>query len=168
VLRRRLPPASPKGLAAVDAGLVRSGIELAALTLVMSVPFLRPAALLGVMLLAAACQSNPKQTVLNLDTTDPKWMSRKCIAHRKAAADYNDGERTRAVVGLADYAAPLVGTAASSLLSLGKDPQRQALNERIKRDCITPPRAQKTRSYTQSGRKVTYKPKPYTGQPRRP
>ena len=146
---------------------MRSGIELAALTLAMSVSLLRPAALLALMLLAAACQSNPKQTVLNLDTTDPKWMSRKCVAHRKAAADYNDGERTRAVVGLADYAAPLVGTAASSLMSWRKDPQRQELNERIKRDCVTPPRAQRTRSYSQAGRKVTDKPKPYTGQPRR-
>ena len=130
-------------------------------------PVLRPAAAVLLLLLAAACQSNPKAVVLNLDTTDPKWQSRRCIAHRKAAADYNDGERARAVVGLADYAAPLVGTAASSLLSWRKDPQRRELNERVKRDCVTPPRAQKTRSYAQSGRKVTYKPKPYTARPKR-
>jgi hypothetical protein len=52
----------------------------------------------------------PKQTVLNLDTTDRKWMSRECVRHRKAVADYNDGERTRGVLGLADFAAPFVGT----------------------------------------------------------
>lgn len=128
----------------------------------MSLSPIRSAALVAVALLAAACQSNPKSTVLNLDTTDPKWQSRRCIAHRKAAADYNDGERTRAVVGLADFAAPLVGTAASTLLSWRKDPARAALNERIQQDCITASRAQ-ARSYVQNGRPVTYKARPYKG-----
>ncbi|MBW3616517.1 MAG: hypothetical protein KY446_02005 [Proteobacteria bacterium] len=127
-------------------------------------PALRPAAAIALLLLAAACQSNPKQVVLNLDTTDPRWQSRRCIAHRKAAADYNDGERTRAVVGLADYAAPFVGTAASSLLSWGKDPQRAALNERIQRDCVTPARVV-LRSYVANGREVNYRAKPYGRRP---
>ena len=127
---------------------------------------LRPAAAVALLLLAAACQSNPKAVVLNLDTTDPKWMSRKCVAHRKAAADYNDGERTRAVVGLADFAAPFVGTAASSLMSWRKDPQRAALNERIQRDCVTASRGQR-RSYVANGREVNYRAKPYTGRPAR-
>ncbi len=98
------------------------------------------ALLLGAVLLAAGCQSNPKQTVLNLDTTDRRWNSRECVQHRKAAADYNDGERTRAVLGFADYAAPFAGTATSMLLSWRKDPQRAALNERILRACVTPGR----------------------------
>ena len=38
----------------------------------------------------AACQTNPKQTVLSLDTTDPRWESAKCVAARKAVAAYND------------------------------------------------------------------------------
>ena len=118
----------------------------------------RAAALLAVVLLAAACQSNPKVTVLNLDTTDPKWNTRRCIAHRKAAADYNDGERTRAVVGLADFAAPLVGTAASSLLSWRKDPARAALNARIERDCISASR----RTIVRNGRPTSYRARPYT------
>jgi hypothetical protein len=126
---------------------------------------LRPAAAVALLLLAA-CQSNPKAVVLNLDTTDPKWTSRKCIAHRKAAADYNDGERARAVVGLADFAAPFVGTAASSLMSWRKDPQRAALNERIQRDCISPNRA-RARSYVAGGQEVNYRAKPYTGRPTR-
>jgi hypothetical protein len=125
---------------------------------------LRPAAI-AVLLLAAACQSNPKAVVLNLDTTDPKWQSRKCIAHRKAAADYNDGERGRAVVGLANFAAPLVGTAASSLMSLGKDPARAELNALIQRDCVSA--ARRTSYVVPNNRKVTYKPKPYTGRPTR-
>jgi hypothetical protein len=35
----------------------------------------------------------------------------------QGGGDYNDGERTRGVVGLADYALPFAGTAASTLLS---------------------------------------------------
>ena len=105
--------------------------------------------------------------MLNLDTTDPKWNTSRCIAHRKAVADYNDGERTRGVVGLADYALPFAGTAASTLLSWRKDPVRAELNARVQRDCITPPRAQTRRSYVQNGREVTYRPAPYTVKPRR-
>ena len=103
---------------------------------------MRRALTLGAVLVLAACESNPKQTVLNLDTTDRRWSSRQCVMHRKAAADYNDGERTRAVLGLADYAAPFVGTATSLLLSWRKDPERAALNRRIEQACITPTRQQ--------------------------
>ena len=101
----------------------------------------RQALLIGVLLLAAACQSNPKVTVLNLDTTDRKWTSRACVQHRKAAADYNDGERARAVVGFADYAVPFAGTATSLLMSWRKDPMRAELNQRVEKACITPTRA---------------------------
>jgi hypothetical protein len=47
----------------------------------------------------AGCQTNPKQTVLNLDTTDRKWSSPRCVAARKAVHRYNDGERLRAAAG---------------------------------------------------------------------
>ena len=105
---------------------------------------MRRALILGIALLLAACESNPKQVVLNLDTTDRKWASRDCIRHRKAAADYNDGERARALLGFADYAAPFVGTASSLLLSWRKDPQRAELNRRIERACISPTRTRMT------------------------
>ncbi len=101
---------------------------------------LKQATLIAVLVLAAGCQSNPKQTVLNLDTTDRKWASRDCVRHRKAAADYNDGERTRALVGFADYAVPFVGTATSMLLSWRKDPARAELNDRIVAACVSPNR----------------------------
>lgn len=124
---------------------------------------LRRLSLLAVLMVAAACQSNPKQVVLNLDTTDPRWQSRKCVAHRKAAADYNDGERSRAVVGLANFAAPLVGTAASSLMSWRQDPARAELNTLIQRDCVSPAR----RTVVRNGRQAAYKVKPFAGRPTR-
>ena len=102
----------------------------------------RKAMVIALALLAAACQANPKETVLNLDTTDRKWNSRACIQHRKAAADYNDGTKTRSVLGLANFAAPYVGTAASLLHSWRQDPHRAELNRRVQVACVTPTRAQ--------------------------
>ena len=100
----------------------------------------RQALMVGVLLLASACQTNPKQTVLNLDTTDRKWNSQRCVAARKAVYRYNDGERMRAAAGLANYVTPYVGTAVSTLLNLGKDPQRERLNAIVKAECVSPPR----------------------------
>ena len=97
----------------------------------------RHALSMGLLVLLAACQANPKQTVLNLDTTDPRWTSRACVQHRKAVADYNDGERTRSVVGFADYAVPFVGTATSMLMSWRQDPHRAELNRRVQESCVS-------------------------------
>ena len=98
---------------------------------------LRRAATLGLLVLLSACQANPKQTVLNLDTTDPKWTSRACVQHRKAVADYNDGERVRGVLGFADYAVPFAGTATSLLMSWRQDPHRAELNRRVQEACVS-------------------------------
>ena len=98
---------------------------------------LRRAAIVGLFALLGACQANPKETVLNLDTTDPKWTSRSCVQHRRAVADYNDGHRTRTVVGLADYAVPFAGTVSSMLLSWRKDPHRAELNRRVAAACVS-------------------------------
>ena len=98
---------------------------------------LRRATMIGLVLLTAACQSNPKETVLNLDTTDPKWTSRQCVQHRKAVADYDDGHKVRSVVGLADYAVPFAGTVSSMLLSWRKDPHRAELNRRVQAACVS-------------------------------
>jgi len=92
------------------------------------------------LLLAAACQTNPKQTVLELDTTDRRWNTRACILARKAAADYDDGQRVRGIVGLADYVAPYAGTLTAALMSWRKDPQRAELNAIVRRHCVTPGR----------------------------
>ena len=98
---------------------------------------MRRAAAIGLMFLLAACQAHPKETVLNLDTTDPKWTSRQCVQHRKAVADYDDGQRVRTVVGLADYAVPFAGTVSSMLLSWRKDPHRAELNRRVQAACVS-------------------------------
>ena len=98
---------------------------------------LRRAAVVGLLALVGACQTNPKLTVLNLDTTDPKWTSRQCVQHRKAVADYDDGERVRGVLGFADYAVPFAGTATSLLMSWRQDPHRAELNRRVQAACVS-------------------------------
>ena len=67
-------------------------------------------------LLLAACQTNPKQTVLDLDTTDPKWRSAGCVAARKAVATYNDREGVRTATAVAGLVAgvPVAGALASA------------------------------------------------------
>jgi len=87
---------------------------------------------------ASGCVSNPKQTVLNLDTTDPKWTSRDCVAVRKHVAHYHDGDTTRAIVGFAgDLAAPHAGTGAALAMSKAQDGKRAQLNQQVKAACVT-------------------------------
>ena len=85
----------------------------------------------------AACQTNPKQTVLSLDTTDPRWESAKCVAARKAVAAYNDREGVRtatAVVGLV-AGVPVAG----ALANAAQDDEREDLNNKVLSACISDP-----------------------------
>jgi hypothetical protein len=113
----------------------------------------RRLAVVAAALTLAACQTNPKQTVLNLDTTDRKWSSRQCVQARKAVFRYNDGERVRAAAGLANFVTPYVGTAASTLLNLGKDPQRERLNAVVRASCVSPPKPAKPGPYRRPRRR---------------
>jgi hypothetical protein len=97
--------------------------------------------LAGAVVLAASasgCVTNPKQTVLNLDTTDPKWTSPACVAVRKGVARYHDGETGRAIVGFAgDRLAPYAGTGAALVMSQRQDKQRAEWNREVKSACTT-------------------------------
>lgn len=101
----------------------------------------RHALVLGALSVAlSACVSSPKETVLNLDTTDARWTSKRCVAARKAVARYDDGQRARGIVGLVgNIAAPFAGTAASLALSAGKDKERARLNHEVRTACISDP-----------------------------
>lgn len=89
----------------------------------------------------AACQTAPKQTVLDLDTTDPLWPTENCVAARKAAHQYNDKPLVRAAAGVAGTAAagPIAGAAATTALSAGQDDEREDLNNKILRACVSKP-----------------------------
>ena len=88
------------------------------------------------------CVSSPKETVLNLDTTDRRWTSARCVAARKEVALYNDKAGMRGVVGvLGNLAAPFAGTATSLALSKAQDDERARLNHKVRAACISDPLA---------------------------
>jgi hypothetical protein len=101
----------------------------------------RNALLAGALAMAlGACVSSPKETVLNLDTTDRKWTSKRCVAARKAAARYDDRARERGILGfVGNIAAPFAGTAASLALSAAQDKERARLNHEVRAACISDP-----------------------------
>jgi len=92
-------------------------------------------------LMLAGCQTNPKKTVLELDTTDPRWRSSACVAARKTAAEYNDrnGVRTAtAVVGLV-AGVPVAGALANLALNAAQDDEREDINNRVLAACKSDP-----------------------------
>lgn len=101
----------------------------------------RNALVMGALAMAlSACVSSPKQTVLNLDTTDRKWTSKRCVAARKAVARYDDRERERGLLGfVGNIAVPFAGTAASLALSATQDKHRARLNHEVRAACISDP-----------------------------
>lgn len=91
-----------------------------------------------------ACQSSPKETVLNLDTTDKRWTSRECVAARKAVAAYDDKSEERGWVGmLGNFVAPFAGTATSMAMNAAQDDEREDLNAQVRKACISDPLAGK-------------------------
>jgi len=102
---------------------------------------MRTAPIVLACLTLAACQSNPKQTVLNLDTTDPRWTSSECVAARKDAADYNDREGVRTASAVAGLVAgvPAAGAIANLTLNAAQDKPRKKLNEKVRAACISDP-----------------------------
>jgi hypothetical protein len=116
-------------------------------------PSIRPVAAALIAFSLAGCVTSPKQTVLDLDTTDRKWTSRDCVAARKAVAEYDEQHLTRGVVGLVgNLLAPLAGTATSLAMSATKDDDRAALNRRVRSACISDPLREKKMRRAQGGR----------------
>ncbi len=91
--------------------------------------------------LLAACQTTPKQTVLDLDTTDPLWVTDACIQARKTVHGYDDKETVRAAAGVAGTVAggPIAGATAGLALNALQDGKRGELNEEVRKACISPP-----------------------------
>lgn len=87
---------------------------------------------------AAGCATNPKQTVMHLDTTDPKWTSNQCVAARKAVYDFNDHHNLGTVVSvIGNIVVPFAGTGASIALTGRQQREREALNNWVLRSCVS-------------------------------
>lgn len=87
-----------------------------------------------------ACASSPKQTVLNLDTTDRKWTSKRCVAARQEAARYNDHTRAKIALGMGgNMVVPFAGTGATLAWNASQRKSMNRLNRKIVSACVTQP-----------------------------
>jgi len=113
----------------------------------------------GVML--CGCVSSPKETVLNLDSNDPRWKSRSCVEARRAVFTYDDQKAPRQVVRTAgNLAFPVAGTAAALVMSRFRDDERELLNARVNTACVTPPKVRSTKAAPAKGKKAAPARKP--------
>lgn len=91
-------------------------------------------------LIAAGCATSPRQTVKTLDKRDPEYATRDCRQARRAVALYDDNKDGRAVIAIAgNLVVPFAGSAAALAMSKMKDDEREALNVRVKRACVSDP-----------------------------
>lgn len=108
-------------------------------------PFKTTFAVGAFALLLAGCQTTPKQTVLDLDTTDPLWPTEACVKARKTVYGYDDRETVRAAAGVAGTVAggPIAGATAGLALNALQDGKRGELNEEVKAACVSKPGARR-------------------------
>jgi hypothetical protein len=94
----------------------------------------------GVMLMLAGCATSPHTTVSQLNRSDPEYRTRDCRQARAAVAHYDDNKDGRAVIAIAgNLIVPFAGAAAAAAMSKMKDDDREALNERVRRACVSDP-----------------------------
>ena len=95
----------------------------------------------------AGCQTSPKQVVLNLDTTDPKWSSKRCVAARKAVAQFDEHHTAKGALGIAGALAgvPVAGLAATAAINAAQAKKRERLNDQVRAACISDPLGKKRR-----------------------
>ena len=97
-------------------------------------------------LILAGCATAPRQTVKDLNRRDPEYASRDCRQARAAVARYDDQKDGRAAIAVAgNFVVPFAGAAAAMAMSKMKDDDREALNQRVRRACISDPLANKRR-----------------------
>ena len=110
----------------------------------------------GAGLVVCGCVSSPKETVLNLDSTDPRWRSEACVKARRDVFAYDDQKTSRQVVRTAgNLAFPGAGAAAALVMSRFRDDERELLNARVNTACTTPPKVRSAKASPQKGKKAT-------------
>ena len=94
----------------------------------------------GVVLMLAGCATSPHKTVSQLNRGDPEYRTRDCRQARAAVARYDDNKDGRVAIAVAgNLVVPFAGTAAAAAMSKMKDDDREALNSRVRRACISDP-----------------------------
>jgi hypothetical protein len=100
----------------------------------------------AVLMMLGGCATSPHKTVSQLNRGDPEYRTRDCRQARSAVARYDDNKDGRVVIALAgNLVVPFAGSAAAAAMSKMKDDDREALNERVRRACVSDPLAKKRR-----------------------
>lgn len=100
----------------------------------------------AVLLTLGGCATSPHKTVSSLDRRDPEYRTRDCRQARSAVARYDDNKDGRAVIAIAgNLLVPFAGSAAAAAMSKMKDDEREALNQRVRRACVSDPLGKKRR-----------------------
>lgn len=95
-------------------------------------------------LVLAGCATAPRKTVSSLDRRDPEYATRDCRQARQAVARYDDNKEGRVAIAVAgNLVVPFAGSAAALAMSKMKDDEREALNTRVRKACISDPLARK-------------------------
>ena len=89
----------------------------------------------------AGCASQPKATMLALNTSDPAYASADCMQARGAALAYNDNTAGRVGIGLALGLLGPIGLIGAVAMDANQNTERKRLNEIIERACTTAPAA---------------------------
>ena len=100
----------------------------------------------AVMLLLGGCATSPHKTVSDLNRRDPEYRTRDCRQARAAVARYDDNKDGRAVIAIAgNLVVPFAGAAVAAGMSKLKDDDREALNARVRKACVSDPLGKKKR-----------------------
>jgi hypothetical protein len=89
------------------------------------------------ILVLAGCASQPKQTLLSLDTSTAAYASAECVQARQAALEYDDKMLGRVGVGLALGLLGPLGVVGAVAMDANQNNERKRLNEIIVRACTT-------------------------------
>lgn len=111
--------------------------------------------LAGAAVALSACATSPKETVLSLDTTDRKWTSKRCVAARKEVAKFDENKEGHVVIKVVgNLLVPFAGTATSFAMNRMRDDEREALNEKVRTSCVTPPKPARHVAQAKPGKRV--------------
>lgn len=103
----------------------------------------------AVLLVLGGCATSPHKTVSELNRRDPEYRTRDCRQARAAVARYDDNKDGRVAIAVAgNLVVPFAGSAAAAAMSKLKDDEREALNARVRRACISDPLRHKRRVAT--------------------
>lgn len=83
------------------------------------------------------CASQPKSTMLALNTTDPAYASPECVQARQAALDYDDKVLGRAGMGIALGLLGPIGLIGAVAIDANQNNERKQVNEIVTRACTT-------------------------------